>query len=124
MLSISLNFKQLSKCDIINASKPSIKSSDENEVSPIDRKKIYCNIQTPQQSNHLNPDGFLIGEVVLTTARSIKWLDLSAPHQWKSNMTFSITITNIYKKLFSKDIELTKILEIAMQNLYFRSDLT
>ena len=32
MLSISLNFKQLSKCDIINASKPSIKSSDENEV--------------------------------------------------------------------------------------------
>ena len=39
-------------------------------------------------------------------------------------MTFSITITNIYKKLFSKDIELTKILEIAMQNLYFRSDLT
>lgn len=39
MLSISLNFKQLSKCDIINASKPSIKSSDENEVSPIDRKK-------------------------------------------------------------------------------------
>ena len=82
-----------------------VKSS---KVSPFDGKIFYGDFQTLQLSSTWNRDGFLVGEVALTDARSVNW---GCRPQISIYLIYDFLekTTNIYKKLFSQDVQLTKI---------------